>query len=406
MTIGHRRIAFIAAISIGGWLSGCGASDTASGPSNVSTQGGVDSRPSVGPSTAGGAAMAGGIGAANPLPTTGATGNTSGAGGVGGASQPQSSGAINGSGGHTGGVGGREVGAGGRGGSEVPSSGGGPIAVKPMGGTGGAVVVGQGGTLAGGWAGSGALPAITMWVAGDSTVANGSTPCPVGWAKQFSPYLDNRVTIVNRAIGGRSVVNWLYSVQATMGSDGECLIDKDTSGQPVIQAGWKEMLAGMKAGDYLFIQFGINDGSTTCNRHVGLAAFKKAYGMMAAAAKDRGTQPVFLTPVSAISCTGSTAKGTRGGFVTATQEAGKEYDVPVIDLHELSVALYSSLGFCPVPGGDVSATTSGPVGDFFCDDHTHFSTTGATRIAGLVANAIRTQGLGLSAYLAKETQSP
>ena len=26
---------------------------------------------------------------------------------------------------------------------------------------------------------------------------------------------------------------------------------------------------GMKAGDYLFIQFGINDGDSACPRHVG-----------------------------------------------------------------------------------------------------------------------------------------
>src|SRR4029077_16841276 len=119
------------------------------------------------------------------------------------------------------------------------------------------------------------------------------------------------------------------------------------------------------------IQFGINDGSATCDRHVGLSAFKSSYGMMAQAAKDRGAQPIFLTPLSAISCSGSTPRGTRGAYVTATQEAGGTYDVPVIDLHALSVALYGTLGFCPVPGGDVSETTTGPVGDFFCGDHTH-----------------------------------
>jgi hypothetical protein len=32
------------------------------------------------------------------------------------------------------------------------------------------------------------------------------------------------------------------------------------------------------------------------------------------------------------------------------------------------VALYNQHAFCPIPGGDVSATTTGPVGAFFCDD--------------------------------------
>jgi lysophospholipase L1-like esterase len=47
----------------------------------------------------------------------------------------------------------------------------------------------------------------------------------------------------------------------------------------------------------------------------------------------------------------------------------------------------------------VSADTTGPVGDFFCDDHTHFSPSGAVEVADLVAQALRDQGIGLAAYL-------
>ena len=192
---------------------------------------------------------------------------------------------------------------------------------------------------------------------------------------------------------------WLYSVQTNMDATGECVLDRDSNGRPVVQRDWQAMLDGMKPGDFLFIQFGINDGSATCDRHVGLAAFKESYGMMAQVAKDRGAQPIFVTPVSAIACNGSAAKGTRGGYVTATQEAGREHGVPVIDLHALSVALYTSHGFCPIPGGDVSATTTGPVGNFFCNDHTHFEKAGAVEIAGLVARALREQGIGPLAHL-------
>jgi lysophospholipase L1-like esterase len=210
---------------------------------------------------------------------------------------------------------------------------------------------------------------------------------------------DERVTVTNSAVGGRSVRTWLYNVQTVMGDDGECVLTTGNDGQPTIQARWQAMLTGMKQGDYLFIQFGINDGSATCDRHVGIEAFKDSYGMMAEAAKARGTQPIFVTPVSAIACNGSTARGTRGSYVEATIAAGDEYDVPVIDLHALSVALYQALAFCPVPGGDVSASTTGPVGEFFCDDHTHFDTPGAESIAEVVATALRDQGIGLAAYL-------
>jgi lysophospholipase L1-like esterase len=185
-----------------------------------------------------------------------------------------------------------------------------------------------------------------------------------------------------------------------MGADDECVIDLDGQGNPVYQDRWINMLDNMSPGDYLFVQFGINDGSTTCDRHVGEAQFQIEYGMMAEAAKERGAHPVFITPVSMIRCTGNTAVGSRG-FIDATFHAGETYDVPVIDLHQLSVDLYNELGFCPLPSGhtDISATTPGEVGAFFCDDHTHFDTPGAEAIAQVITDALLDQDIPLGAYL-------
>lgn len=245
----------------------------------------------------------------------------------------------------------------------------------------------------------GELGPITIWIAGDSTVANGQTPCPRGWGGAFAPQFNDLVSVVNSAAGGRSVHTWLYNVQTVMGDDGECLLERDSRGEPTLQPRWQAMLDGMKAGDYLFVQFGINDGDRTCDRHVGVPAFETALEMMARAAQERGAHPIFLTPVSMVACNGSTARGSRGEFVPATLRAGEAAGAPVIDLHERSVALYQELGFCPIPGGDVSAQTGGPVGDFFCDDHTHFSSTGAARMAELVSAALVEQGIPLAAYL-------
>lgn len=230
-------------------------------------------------------------------------------------------------------------------------------------------------------------------------MANGNTPCPTGWGKHLKQYLNDLVTVDNSAAGGRSVRTWLYNVSTEMDETGECVLERDVNGDPTLQARWQSMLDNMTSGDTLLIQFGINDGSPTCDRHVGLDAFKESYGVMATAAKERGAEPIFLTPVSSIACDGANPRGTRGAFVDATFEAGDEHGVPVIDLHQLSVELYRELGFCPVPGGDVSAETSGPVGDFFCDDHTHFSDAGAVAIAGVVANALRQQPVKLARYV-------
>src|SRR5690606_6193833 len=136
-------------------------------------------------------------------------------------------------------------------------------------------------------------------------------------------------------------------------------------------------------------------------RHVGLSAFKESYGQMAQAATERGAQAIFLTPVSAISCQGATAQGTRGGFVTATQAIGIELGIPVIDLHQLSVDLYSDRGFCPLPAGhsDIRASTPGDVRGAFWVDHAHFDRSGAEAVAEVVARALLAEGAQLSVYL-------
>ena len=154
---------------------------------------------------------------------------------------------------------------------------------------------------------------VTVWLAGDSTMANPSSGrCPVGWGSQFDALFNSDVTVKNQAVGGRSIQTWLYegNVSGTKGSDGECRLTSST-----YSSRWQAMLnasTGMKAGDYLFIQFGINDSSSTCPRHVGPVRYQQLMTMMAQAALARGAHPVLLTPVAAITCSGSTATKNRG----------------------------------------------------------------------------------------------
>ncbi|MCU7724096.1 GDSL-type esterase/lipase family protein [Actinoplanes sp. KI2] len=231
----------------------------------------------------------------------------------------------------------------------------------------------------------------TVWLAGDSTMANPSATCPVGWGSQFGALFQSGVTVNNRAVAGRSIQTWLYegNVTSTKGSNGECVLSSTT-----YSTRWQEMLSGMKSGDYLVVQFGINDGDTNCPRHVGTARYQQLMTMMAQAALARGAHPILLTAVAAITCSGSTAVKNRG-FVTQTTAAGSATGSPVIDLQTLSVNRYNSLHFCP-NNGDY---TTGALGAFFCNDHTHFETYGAQQIAGLVAGALRSQNIPLAAYL-------
>jgi lysophospholipase L1-like esterase len=208
-------------------------------------------------------------------------------------------------------------------------------------------------------------------------------------------YFNSSVTINNQAISGRSIQTWMYEPNVTSTLSGtDCVVTETNSSR------WSTVLSGIKSGDYFFIQFGINDGDSACPRHVSSARYVTLLKRLGQAALDKGAYPIFLTATGMIKCSGSTAVASRG-FLAETRTAGSDLGVPVIDLHALSTALYNTLSFCPLPSGntDISATTGGAVGAFFCDDHTHFDAPGALQIAGAVTKALRDQAIPLSTYL-------
>src|SRR5262245_38566254 len=80
-----------------------------------------------------------------------------------------------------------------------------------------------------------ALP--TIFIAGDSTAANRG-PQLVGWGPPFADYFDPaKVNIVNRSIAGRSTRTF------------------------IAEGSWDKLIADVKKGDWVLIQFGHNDGS-------------------------------------------------------------------------------------------------------------------------------------------------
>ena len=237
---------------------------------------------------------------------------------------------------------------------------------------------------------------VKVWMAGDSTMS-GSGCDGGGWGTQFASVFNSSVTVVNSSVAGRSIQTWLYDPNVTtqMDANGECIVNPKT-----YNPRWTAMLdanTGMKPGDYLFIEFGINDATTTCEagktRHVGSDLFETYLTTMAQAATDRGAQPIFLTSMSGLQCSGSTAQPNRA-FGPETKAAGAADNVVVIDMTVISAALYTSLGLCPSSG-----VTSGASGAFFCNDTTHFEKAGALQIAQAVAKALKDQGIGLGAYV-------
>jgi lysophospholipase L1-like esterase len=383
-----------------------GGTPASGGQTPVATGGGVNGGSATGGSVTGGNAT-GGSATGGSARGGSATGGSARGGSATGGSATGGSGAGGTGGAATGGTTNVETGGiatGGKTGGATGATGG-----TATGGAGGGTTKATGGTAAGGTtaplpiggglgSSDGKTP-IKVWMAGDSTMAGGSScsACPCGWGGQFDAVFNSNVTVVNNAVGGLTIQTFLYQgVSSTMDANGECPVTNTA-----FQSRWTNMVSptsGMKAGDYLIIQFGINDGDPNCPKHIGEAKYLGYLNLMAKAAKDLGAEPILLTPLGAIDCAGgSTAVNIRQAyFTTATNDAGTANNVPVIDLGKLSVDLYNSLGLCP---NSADYTSSSKVGQFFCQDHTHLELTAAKQIAQLVAKAIKDQGIGLAAYV-------
>ena len=396
-------------VSAGGTTAASTSAASSAGATNNggTLQTGGQTQSPAGSLAQGGSAVAGSV-AGGSVAGGGATGGevTTGGESTGGAATGGVTSATGGkAGGSTSASGGAATGGkpttGGKAGGSTTASGGAATGGKPTTGgtasggttTGGTTTPPLGGSLG---SSDGATP-IKVWMAGDSTMS-GSGCDGGGWGSQFASVFNKNVTVVNSSVAGRSIQTWLYDPNVTtqMDANGECIVNPKT-----YNPRWTAMTnptTGMKPGDYLFIEFGINDATTTCEagktRHVGSALFQTYLTTMAQAAKDMGAQPIFLTSMSGLQCSGSTAQPNRA-FGPETKAAGAADGVPVIDATVLSAALYTSLGLCPSSG-----VTSGASGAFFCNDTTHFEKAGALQIAQMVGKALKDQGIGLAAYLA------
>jgi len=360
------------------WLGlGCGtaANDSPTTPPQL----GGGSQPSAG---SGGSGTATG-GAAVTGEAISATGGEAASGGRGDGDASVTDDSTGGTTGGAGGTGGGAagVGAAGTGGRVSPSASGGA------------------GTVGAGNGGAGVIPPgagpvdpskkITVWMVGDSTMQSCSGTGQCGWAAEFQQYFGPNATVSNQARGGRSIQTWIWGdpnvSKAAADASGECQVINDKTYSDNLTT-MLDATRGMKAGDWVYVAFGINDASAGCNRHVGSALFQSDLAFMATTIRSKGANPIFGTSTSGQACSGSTSMANRE-FGPETKAAGTANNVPVIDLTQLSVALYNSLQLCPAG----SST--------FWFDGTHFRTDGATKVAAVVAQALKDQNIGLAAYL-------
>ncbi len=230
----------------------------------------------------------------------------------------------------------------------------------------------------------------SLFVVGDST-ANNNANGALGWGDPFITFFDaTKLNVVNRARAGRSSRTFL------------------TEGL------WDYALAEMKAGDFVLIQFGHNDGGPLDTgrargslpgtgeetREVARTDGRKevvyTYGWylrrFIADARAKGVTPIILSlTVRNIWKDGKVERGS-GKFRDWAAEVARAQGVPFLDLTNIVADKYEALG------PEQVKTLFGP-------DHTHTSPAGAElNAASVVAGLKALKPCALCQYLAPKAK--
>lgn len=221
----------------------------------------------------------------------------------------------------------------------------------------------------------------TVYLIGDSTIANKAVSAypETGWGMPFATFFDSTVVVSNHAMNGRSTRTFLSENR------------------------WQPIVDKLKAGDYVFMQFGHNDESKEkTDRYTTPEDYKKNLVKFISETRVRHATPVVLSPVSRRKFEDGIQQETHVEYSRLAAEVANEQKVAFIDLDMQSRALYQSVGeehskllFLQLQPGEHPNYPDGK------EDNTHFSELGARKIAQLVLNNVKQLNLELAAHIRK-----
>ena len=232
----------------------------------------------------------------------------------------------------------------------------------------------------------GSKPAI--YLAGDSTCQyyNASKQSqnggPIqGWGYYFQNYFADGINVSNRAVAGRSSKKFY--------DDGN----------------FNSIVDSLKAGDFVIIQFAINDADYThTDRYAPTCgnvdnptdgSYEWYMTQFIKSTQAKGATPILM------SCTLSAKSYSNGKFVAsytnytdACKKLAAKYNCPFIDVNGAMVDHYNSIGYDKAITYHMASVVAGST------DLTHFNESGANTIAGLIASKVKSANIaGLSQYV-------
>lgn len=222
---------------------------------------------------------------------------------------------------------------------------------------------------------------VTIYGIGDSTMADKKNPSQNperGWLQVFPQFVTADVKIINKAVNGRSTKNFIE------------------------EGRWDSITKVLKKGDYVFIQFGHNDGKADDPRRYTNPHTAYRYNLMRFVyeTRQKGAVPVLF---SSIARRKFNEKGTlvssHGDYTLEARLVASELKVIFIDLEYYTELLEQSYG--PEKSKELHLHFAPKENPYYPDgkkDDTHLSIKGATEIASIAARELKKVKIALSKF--------
>lgn len=220
---------------------------------------------------------------------------------------------------------------------------------------------------------------IVIYLVGDSTCAEKDADAfpEMGWGVPFVTFFNDQVRVENHAKNGRSTKSFIE------------------------EGRWEAVMNTLKAGDYVFIQFGHNDEvPSKVGRYTTPVEYKANLIKYIRDAQSKGAIPVLLTPVSRRSFEVGVLIDSHLEYAQLMRDVASENKIPIIDMTKKSMDLVNDLGeeksvliYHHLQPGEHPNYPNGKA------DDTHFNELGARKMAQLVLDGIQELQLGLVDYI-------
>lgn len=223
--------------------------------------------------------------------------------------------------------------------------------------------------------------ATTVFLCGNSTVVDQGKEPWASWGQMAPRWFDDQICVANFGESGLTCASFLA------------------------QNRLEKILSEMKAGDYVFVEFGHNDEKEKgagrgawYHYSVGLKTFIDKV-------REKGGNIVFCTPTQrrTFGNDKKTLNNSHGDFPAAMKAVAQREDVPLIDLNALTKVLFETMGI----EGSKKLLVHYPLGTFpwqdrKFEDNTHFNPFGAYEVAKLVLMGVKDLNLPLASHLTKD----